>query len=512
MSDWTEGYVADIEYTFGYYSELNPLRVPMLFLNTGLAPPKIATACELGYGQGVTVNIHAAASDVRWYGTDFHPAHAAFARSMAETARSGAQLSDESFAEFCNRSDLPDFDFIGLHGIYSWISDVNQGVIVDFLRRKLKVGGVLYLSYNTMPGFATSGPLQHLVAKHCEVLAAPGKDSLAKVDAALEFVDQLFALNPAYVAANPGVVERLRVIKSQNRHYVAHEYLNEHWRPLPVAEIARHLAPAKLSYACSANYHEHLDVLNLTPEQRRFIGEIADPIFRQTVRDFIGNQQFRRDYWVKGARRLSPLEQAEAFRQLKIMLANSREDIAFSVTGALGKREMAPNIYGPIFDCLGDDQARTIGEIEQTLSGSGMRLSTIVEAIMVLAGKGDIIPVQDEDAQARAKPHTDRLNLFFFEKARSSGDMVYMASPVSAGGGVNVGRFYQMFLLALRQGPKTPDELAEFAWNILEAQGQRMAKDSKPLETREENLAELAIQAREFLDKRMPLLRKLRIV
>ena len=27
MSDWTEGYVAEIDYTFGYYSELNPLRM-----------------------------------------------------------------------------------------------------------------------------------------------------------------------------------------------------------------------------------------------------------------------------------------------------------------------------------------------------------------------------------------------------------------------------------------------------------------------------------------------------
>jgi hypothetical protein len=27
MTDWTAGYVADIGYTYGYYTELNPLRV-----------------------------------------------------------------------------------------------------------------------------------------------------------------------------------------------------------------------------------------------------------------------------------------------------------------------------------------------------------------------------------------------------------------------------------------------------------------------------------------------------
>src|SRR5204862_8195062 len=67
VTDWTEGYVAEINYTFGYYSELNPIRTSVLFLNVGLAPPAVATACELGFGQDLSVNIHAAASDVRWH-------------------------------------------------------------------------------------------------------------------------------------------------------------------------------------------------------------------------------------------------------------------------------------------------------------------------------------------------------------------------------------------------------------------------------------------------------------
>ena len=91
VSDWTEGYVAEIDYTFGYYSELNPLRMAVPFLNVGLAPPAVATACELGFGQGISVNIHAAASDVLWHGTDFNPAQAGFARSLAAMSGSGGQ-------------------------------------------------------------------------------------------------------------------------------------------------------------------------------------------------------------------------------------------------------------------------------------------------------------------------------------------------------------------------------------------------------------------------------------
>ena len=48
--------------------------------------------------------------------------------------------------------DVP--DFVGLHGVWSWISNANRAAVVEFLRRKLKPGGVLYISYNASPGWA----------------------------------------------------------------------------------------------------------------------------------------------------------------------------------------------------------------------------------------------------------------------------------------------------------------------------------------------------------------------
>ncbi|MFZ9430062.1 MAG: class I SAM-dependent methyltransferase, partial [Burkholderiaceae bacterium] len=159
---WTSGYVADIGYTYGYYAELNPQRVRLAFLNAGLAFPDMGTACELGFGQGLSANLHAAGSVCSWWGTDFNPAQADFARELAHASGSGAQLFDESFAEFAAR-EMPEFDYIGVHGIWSWVSDANRAVIVDFIRRKLKVGGVLYISYNTLPGWGTFAPMRHLM-------------------------------------------------------------------------------------------------------------------------------------------------------------------------------------------------------------------------------------------------------------------------------------------------------------------------------------------------------------
>ena len=511
MSDWTEGYVAEIDYTYGYYDELNPMRIAVPFLNVGLAPPDVGTACELGFGQGVSVNIHAAASRVRWYGTDFNPAHAAFAQSLAKASGSGAQLFDQSFAEFCTRSDLPDFDYIGLHGIWSWISPENQLVIVDFVRRKLKPGGVLYVSYNTQPGHAATAPLQRLLAEHAEIMAVPGSGILARADGALEFTERLLAIKPGFAIAYPAIAERLKTIKGHNRSYVAHEYFNRHWRAVNFTEMVEGLAAAKLTYACSAYYLDHIDALHLTPDHHRFLSEIPDPMFRQTVRDFIVNQQFRRDYWVKGARRLSALEQAETLRRLKIlMLTRPRSAVAFTVQGAFGQRELSPGAYNPILDVLGDHQPRTIGEVEQALSGTELRLPGIYEAVVVLAGKGDLALMQDDEDQAAARVHTDRINLRLFDKARGDAELPSLASPVT-GGGIIVPRFHQLFLLGRTQKRNSADELAQFVWDLLAAQNQRVVKDGKTLATPEENLAELAAQAREFIDQRLPLFQALQI-
>jgi hypothetical protein len=77
---------------------------------------------------------------------------------------------------------------------------------------------------------------------------------------------------------------------------------------------------------------------------------------------------------------------------------------------------------------------------------------------------------------------------------------------------VAVNRFEQLFLREIAQGKKDPQQWASAAWALLKAQGQRIIKEGKTLESDEDNLAEIAAQARAFEAKRLPLLRKLGVV
>ena len=511
MTDWTAGYVADIGYTYGSYAELNPQWANLAFAAAGLATPEMATVCELGFGQGVGVNIHAAAQANRQYwATDFIPAQAAFAQSLAKASGSGAHLFDQSFAEFGARDDLPEFDFIGLHGIWSWISDDNRREIVSFLRRRLKVGGILYLSYNTLPGWAALMPLRHLMTQHAEAMTGPGQGIPGRVGAALEFADRLFATQPSYARDNVKAVEQLASLKDHSHNYLAHEYFNRDWHPMYFSDVADWLAPAKLNYACSATYHDHVDTFNLTIQQQEMLKSIDDVTHRETVRDFMVNQTFRRDYWVKGARKMTPFEQADALRSQRVMLLTTRSEVVLKKKVALGEVTMDEAIFVPVLDLLADHRPRSIGELAESLQDK-MNFSQLLQTMMVLTGKGDVGPVQADEMCAASQASTRKLNAALMSRARGSDEITYLASPVS-GGGVPLTRIQQLFLLALSQGQEAPGDWAKFAWETLRGVGQRLRKNGQLLETSEENLSELVDQAQRFADQRLPALRVLQVI
>lgn len=509
-AEWTSGYVTDIDYTFGYYHELNPLRTKLSFLNSGIHCPRIKTACELGFGQGLSVNIHASASPVSWWGTDFNPAQADFAQSLAEISGSDAVLRDDSFENFIKRDDLPGFDYIGLHGIWSWVSPENREYLVEFIKKHLNVGGILYISYNTQPGWTAMIPLREMLTQYSRKMVTSGTPIATRIDEALNFAGKVLDSGASYFKANPFIKERVDKLKEQNRNYLAHEYFNRDWLPMSFFQMSESLEGAKLDFACSANPIDQISSLNFTKEQLDLLNEIKDPLFKEAIKDLMTNQQFRRDYWIKGKRNITKLEQLESLRNLKIVLIIPLSKVEFKVKGHLGEGLMDKVIYEPILDILGDNKPKSLGQIEKLTKEKGISFQNIVQAAMILTSQNIISYAQDEAAAARVKTQTAKLNLYICKKARGSNSIGFLASPVT-GGGVSLNRFQQLFLLAYEKGKKTPDELALFVLKIIETQGERIIKEGKKLETQEENFTELKEQAVQFGSAYLPVLRALQV-
>ena len=72
----------------------------------------------------------------------------------------------------------------------------------------------------------------------------------------------------------------------------------------------------------------------------KFLDTISYPVLREELQDFMTNQQFRKDYWVKGAKQLTALEQREALRKLSVVLTVDKEDVTLSFKGSAVRSDL----------------------------------------------------------------------------------------------------------------------------------------------------------------------------
>ena len=507
--NWTSGYVADIDYTYGYYPELNPLRINLALSHYGLQAPKIENACELGFGQGVSLCMNACHGEINWYGTDFNPGQALYAKNLSQHTERKPQILDDDFLSFCNRDDLPSFDFISLHGIWSWVSDENRQTIVNFLKNKLAVGGVLYISYNTQPGWSSMIPFRDMLTRHANTMAAQGVGIVKRIDAALEFADRLMATKPNFKNANPQVQERLNLIKKQDRHYLAHEYFNADWHPMGFAEMNDMLSTAKLTYAGSANFADTVPAINFTTEQLSILDEIDDPVYREVIKDLCVNQSFRKDYWVKGAVRLSQYERIQKLSNVEVSLVSNRSSIDMKVKGNLGEANLTSEIYDPLFSLLEKNPKISVRDISKSLSGVAND-TQILEAVAILLSKNSIAISMSDAEKKSAKQSTKRMNKYLVNEAISKNEVNYLVSPLTLTG-IPLNKFEKLFLKALSEQHKTEDSIAQYVWNLLGPQGHRVVKEGKTLETAEENIEHLRQEAEKFLATKVELLKNLEV-
>ena len=509
---WSSGYVTEVEYTYGYYSESHPSLLALACIYAGVSPPQSDSLhyLELGYGQGLGINFHASAFDGTFWGTDFNPVQAARAQALSAAAANNAILKDDSFSDLAARKDLPDFDFIVLHGIWTWVSDDSRRAIVDIIKRKLKVGGIVYNSYNCKPGWAPAEPLRHLMTLYSDFSASESKGTLNNITGALDFCEEIASAGALYFQGNPSVRARLTAISSMNKNYLAHEYFNQNWELMSFSDMVKWLSPAKVEYVCSAHLLDHIEPINIGDAGRRILDSINHTVLKESVRDYFVNQQFRRDIFIKGPRRLLLEEQRNLLRAQLFVLTSVSSEIPKTVQGALGAASLQADIYEPVVAALAMDdyRAKTIDELLQHPDLRNTEFSKIVQALVVLVGAGHVFPAVFPTPEAKKK--CTRLNAYLRHRAEYHDDVHYQVSPVTRSG-VALNRIQQLILLARDAGLSSPEEQAPFVSKILLSQGQTIVKDGKAIEDEGERLAELVRLAADFAHRRLPVLQALEI-
>lgn len=482
-ASWMDGYVSDVAYTLGYYRELSPAFLTYVCESNGVKGPPAGRRlryCELGCGRGYGTALLAAANpDMDFVGIDFNPTHIAEAQSFADkVGLANLTFLETSFGDAVASSDpvLDDFDFVTLHGVFTWVSAEARREIVDFLRTRLRPGGIAYVSYNTFPGWAAITPLQHMIR---EVAARSTGDSLARLGRARDMIAQLARAGCAYIAQNPSVRSRVEHISKQDVHYLAHEFLNEHWSPIYVTQAFEQFREAKLTFIGSASIAENRLSFAVPKDMHALVTSATDLAMREQVKDLAVNKQFRRDVYVKGPIALTTAEQRQAFERARFALISMGAGGKESWKVPSGDARPKAGLVATLAARLGEGSA-TGAELLERARAEGFSDKDVEVVLELLVHNAAVLPCRPDGGKGDQSA-ARRFNAAICAMASTADTHRFLAAPV-AGSAIAAGQFDRLALPALLAEPDAQaTEVAARVIRDIEASGQKMRRGDRTL-------------------------------
>ncbi|AEG94098.1 class I SAM-dependent methyltransferase [Ramlibacter tataouinensis] len=508
---WNDGYVVEEAYTSGFFRKQSPVHLSVACALAGFEPVdtrKPFTYLELGSGKGFTANVLAAANPhAQFFAADFMPGHIATAGELAQAAQlDNVTHLEKSFEQLAaGEGDLPPLDFITLHGVYSWINPENRRHIVDLIARRLKPGGIVYVSYNALPGWSAAAPLQRLVLEHAR--AVPGRLE-AQVRDAKTLIDRLVQAKAGYFTANENGILRSRLDSwaKDKPMYLAHEYMNQSWQALYHADVVRDFAAAKLDFATSAELCLNVDPQQLPVEQRRIVEAVDDPVLRETVLDYLQNTAFRSDIFIRGARRMAPVRRRTWWEQIGLALTVPRRCATLGQPAEPGGEGRA--FASPVLDVL-EDGPRSVQELAGRQGCDPAAIANLM-SLLVWHDQGAPFIV---GTQASPKAASLRLNAVVAAQAVADDNYQALASPL-LGSGVSASALQRLVYHALRGKPQPLDRqaLTHWIWQVLTDQGPPIVLAHEPLPGKESELEEIRRVVDGILAMRAPIWHQLHMI
>lgn len=512
MDDWTGGYTADIEYRASYFEEQAPQRLNLAALINGWEPCPLDGAfsyCELGCGQGTTVNLLAATHPKgRFVAVDFNPAHIARARDFAAAAGLGnIEFLERGFAELLEPGApaLGEFDFITLHGVWSWVSDENRRAIVDLIGRSLKPGGLAYVSYNALPGWREGAVVQRALYEITQLSREPGERQIAR---GIDMLARLQKAKAKTLQKNETLDQIIDLQKRGATSYLVHEYLAANWRAFWFSEVLRALAPAKLGYVGTAYLADNFPAGRFTPEQLEILDAVPAVEVRQILGDICDPIEFRRDVFVRGGRRLRGMRQEELLRATRLALQVPAHSFDYSVSMRHGNAKLNEAAYRPVVAALAE-RPRSVGEL---LELPEVRRTTLqpVELVGMLAATRQAQPLLPEGAVATVGAAA-RFNHAVAATVREHDVplLVGLAMP-RAGSAYFLSPAEVLAFDILSNDPASrPRDIAHAVWPTVKARGDRLRRDDRPIEDDAEAEAFLAERLEKTIRDELPIWRQL---
>jgi SAM-dependent methyltransferase len=515
MTGWDDGYVTDVAYTRNVYREMTPTWLATTALLLGQRPPDLSRPfryADLGCGHGLTATIVAATCpQAEVWAFDFNPVHVESGRLLAAAAGlTNLHFQEASFADLAalGPAGLPEFDFIVSHGVASWISPENRAALLQIVGQRLRAGGLAYLSYNVTTGWAAIMPARTLM----RTLMRSGQQRADQAAVGIfDYLDSLREAGAAFFAANPMVEKRLSETRKQDSRYLAHEFLNEDWHPLMFAEMAEAMRAVKCTYVGSATLAENLDAVSVPPTMMSLVTGAANPILRETLRDFGLAQTFRRDVYRRGSLPLMGPEHLRLFDAIELVWTGRVPEEAIQLATPLGQMTGLPEIYGPLMTMFMTD-TQTIGNLRRSDSFATRPVAELSQAVMLLIASGYVHPGLPAAVRMNARTGTVRLNAAICAMIADGGEIARLAAA-TIGSEVVVDALEAAVVREKLSGRSMEiDELTDRVLAALAHAGRTVQRDGKTVQDATEARGLVRESVVGMVERRLPGLTRLGVV
>ncbi len=194
---------------------------------------------------------------------------------------------------------LGEFDYIIAHGLYSWSSAAVRDQLLKISRQNLAPDGVVYVSYNALPGGRIRQMLREMMLFQADDFEDP-QERVEQAKALLHFATTAPARPDRLHRFLAGEFDR---ISEREPWMLFHDELAPVYEPIYFHQFTEHAEEHGLQYLAEASLPD-MDESRFTPEAVRTLDAIAgdDRILREQYADFARCRAFRQTLLCHGGK------------------------------------------------------------------------------------------------------------------------------------------------------------------------------------------------------------------
>ena len=199
--------------------------------------------------------------------------------------------------------DFGKFDYIIVHGVFSWVPKEVQDKIIKICNENLTEEGIAYISYNTYPGWKEPDKIREMMIyanKYFPEISLGDKNQRGK--AFISIVAEQMKIYEDISKKKGDFIKQIEEVVGMQDYYVAHEYCEDLNNPLYLNEFVDLIKKGNLEYISDVALR--LSIISTynkdTVDKLQQLSQ-GDHVIKEQCLDYILDTKFRRSLVCKNS-------------------------------------------------------------------------------------------------------------------------------------------------------------------------------------------------------------------